>query len=367
MTDVAAICGQLLVGGFDGTTLPSEVRGELEAGRRAGLILFRRNLAMSDRGLDVDALLALNDSIHQATASWDEPPFVSVDQEGGKVARLKAPVIELPPMRKVASHDDVTFTQRLGEELGRQLLALGFNLDFAPVMDVDSNPENPIIGDRAFGSDPRTVMRHGVAFLRGLQGAGVLGCAKHYPGHGDTAVDSHLDLPVVDASASRLAEIELPPFRAASGAGVASMMTAHVVYRGLDPEVPATFSRRICTDLLRREIGFEGVLFSDDLEMGAIAKHGTIEDAAVRAIAAGCDVLLVCSDLALQSRAFDALVREAESSAAFLDRCREAAGRSARVRALAPPRIERDPARLRAILGSLASSELARRAAGGPG
>jgi len=366
VTDVAAICGQLLVGGFDGTTLPREMAVELAAGRRAGVILFKRNLEQRDGELAVEPLVALNAAIHSATARWDEPPFVSVDQEGGKVARLRAPVLSLPPMRTVAAKGDIGLTERLGAELGRQLAALGFNLDFAPVMDVDSNPANPIIGDRAFGSDPRTVMRHGVAFVRGLQSAGVLACAKHYPGHGDTAVDSHLELPVVDASASRLAEIELPPFRAASGAGVASMMTAHVVVRGLDPDVPATFSRRICTELLRGEIGFEGVLFSDDLEMGAIAKHGTIEDAAVRSVAAGCDVLLVCSDLDAQARAFDALVREASGSPAFLERCREAAGRSARIRAMAPPRVESDPARLRAILGSLSARELERKVAAGP-
>jgi beta-N-acetylhexosaminidase len=353
----------LIVGGFDGAALPDDVARELRAGRRAGLILFRRNLEYAGGQLVVEQVTSLNKAIIAATAENDDPPFISVDQEGGKVARLKAPVLELPPMRVLAAKDDLELTTRVGEELGRQLAALGFNLDFAPVMDVDSNPDNPIIGDRSFGRDPRTVMRHGVAFIRGLQSAGVLGCAKHYPGHGDTAVDSHLDLPVVDADPARLAEIELPPFRAASGAGVATMMTAHVVYRGIDPAVPATFSRTICTDLLRGQIGFEGVLFSDDLEMGAIAKHGRIEDAAIQAIAAGCDVLLVCSDVEAQARVFEALVREAEKSLAFAERCREAAERSRRIRNLAPPRLEGDPMRLRAILGSLPARELARRVA----
>ncbi|MBM4358226.1 MAG: beta-N-acetylhexosaminidase [Deltaproteobacteria bacterium] len=366
VSEHAKVCGHLIVGGFDGTTLPDDVARALAAGQRAGVILFRRNLAYADGVLDVEQVVAQNRAIITATKDLDDPPFIAVDQEGGKVARLRAPVLELPPMRSLAAHGDPDLTARVGEELGRQLAALGFNLNFAPVMDVDSNPENPIIGDRSFGRDPRTVMRHGVAFVCGLQAAGVLACAKHFPGHGDTSVDSHLELPVVDADMARLAQIELPPFRAASGAGVASMMTAHVVYKGIDPTVPATFSRRICEDLLRREIGFEGVLFSDDLEMGAIAKHGSVEDAAIRAIEAGCDVLLVCSDVAAQERVFETLVREAEQNTGFFERCRVAAARSQRVRNLAPPRLEGDSARLRSILGSLPARELARRIAAEP-
>lgn len=362
MSDLARICGQLVVGGFDGTSLPEEVARELRAGRRAGAILFRRNLEYRDDRVVLEQVAGLNASI-VAAAGDDSPPFLAVDQEGGRVARLKAPVLELPAMRQLAAHGDLALTQSAAEQLGRELGALGFNLDFAPVMDVDSNPDNPIIGDRSFGRDPRTVMRHGVAFIRGLQSVGVLACAKHYPGHGDTSVDSHLDLPVVEGDAARLAQVELPPFRAASGAGVATMMTAHVVYRGLDAAVPATFSRRICTEILRNEIGFEGVLFSDDLEMGAIAKHGAIEDAAVRAVSAGCDVLLVCSDLDAQARTHEALVREAERDASFAARCREAAERSRSVRRLAPPRPEGDARRLRSIIGTPGAHDLAERIA----
>ena len=363
MSEPGLTCGHLIVGGFDGLTLPTAIERELREGRRAGVILFARNLEHRAGQLVLEQVSSLIKSIVAATAHLDDPPFIAIDQEGGRVARLKSPVLELPPMRKLAALDDIELTTRVGEELGRQLAALGFNLDFAPVMDVDSNPENPIIGDRSFGSEPRAVMRHGVAFIRGLQSVGVLGCAKHFPGHGDTSVDSHLALPVVTASAQRLAELELPPFRAASGAGVATMMTAHVVYPGLDPSVPATFSYRICTELLRGEIGFEGVLFSDDLEMGALANHGGLEDTAIRAIAAGCDALLVCSDVEAQARVHEALVLEAERSTAFAERCRQAAARSVRVRNLAPPRLEGDLTRLRTIIGGLPARELARRMA----
>jgi len=194
-----------------------------------------------------------------------------------------------------------------------------------------------------------------VAFLQGLQDGGVLACGKHFPGHGDTSVDSHLDLPVVTHDRARLEQIELPPFRAASGAGIASMMTAHVVCEALDPGVPATLSRAICASLLRAEIGFDGVLFSDDLEMAAIAARYPIEEAAVEAVWAGCDALLVCHDEDLQDRAHEALVKKAERERRFRDRCAEAVGRSLRVRRLAPPRPVADRAALAAIVGSPAS------------
>jgi beta-N-acetylhexosaminidase len=277
------------MGGFDGLELTASYSDALARGERCGAILFKRNVH------ELQQVARLNQAIVAACgAAGGAPPLIAVDQEGGRVARLGPPFLRLPPMRRLAQRDDLDLTRRVAVELARQLAVLGFNLDFTPVMDVDSNPDNPIIGDRAFGSDPRSVMQHGVAFIRGLQENGVLACAKHYPGHGDTALDSHLELPYVDHDAERLHQVEIPPFRAASGAGVASMMSAHVVYRALEAEVPATFSRAICTALLRKEIGFEGVLFSDDLEMGAIAKHHSIEHAAVEAVWAGCDVLLIC-------------------------------------------------------------------------
>ncbi len=347
---IPELCGQLIVGGFDGTTLPEEVRRAIYRGHRAGVILFKRNLA-EDPERALYEVAELNRRILEA-APPESPPFIAVDQEGGRVARLKGPFLPLPPMRRLGLEDDPALTLEVARELGRELHCLGFNLDFAPIFDVDSNPDNPIIGDRAFGRDPRTVMRHGVAFVRGLQAEGVLACAKHFPGHGDTPVDSHLDLPFVEHDKQRLNALELPPFRAASGAGVASMMTAHVVYRALDPGVPATFSHAICTTLLRDQIGFDGALFSDDLEMGAVMKHGSIEDGAVLAVEAGCDVLLVCRDLARQERAHAALVKKAEADTRFRDRCREAAARSLRLRRLSPPSPAPDSVAIRATIES---------------
>jgi beta-N-acetylhexosaminidase len=351
------LCGQLIVGTFEGTSLPASWAAELAAGRRAGAILFRGNVG------DVRQVAALTRAIG-AAAQVDLPPFVAVDQEGGRVRRLREPFLDPGPMRGLGAKDDLELTAAIGAQMGRELRAMGFNLDFAPVVDVDSNPDNPVIGDRSFGGDPRTVMRHAVAFLRGLQGAEVLACAKHFPGHGDTAVDSHLDLPLVAEPAERLRQIELPPFRAASGAGVASMMTAHVVYAALDAGVPATFSRAICSELLRGEIGFDGVLFSDDLTMGAVTKRHGVDDAAVLAIDAGCDVVLVCHDGEGEARAHAALVRRAGADSRFRARCIEAAERSLRIRRLCPPSAASDDGIAR-VVGTPAARDLAARIIGG--
>jgi beta-N-acetylhexosaminidase len=325
------LCGQLIVGGFAGAEVPERFTRALHEGLRGGAILFRRNLP------DIGTAHLLCGALARA-APPDLPPFLGVDQEGGRVSRLPPPFLKLPPMRALGETYDLDLIRDAARAVATELAAIGFNLNFAPVLDVDSNPANPVIGDRAFGRDPRTVMRCGVAFMQGLQERNVLACGKHFPGHGDTSEDSHLALPVIEHDRARLMKIELPPFRAAAGAGIASMMTAHVVVKALDPDVPATLSRVICASLLRAEMGFDGVLFSDDLEMAAIAARWPIEVAAVDAIWAGNDALLVCKDEDAQDRAHAALVCEAEKNPRFRDRCVEAAQRCLRVRRLCPPR-----------------------------
>jgi beta-N-acetylhexosaminidase len=325
------VCGQLLVGGFAGEELPASYAAALRDGRRGGAILFRRNCG------DLARVASLCTAIRDA-AGPSLPPFIGVDQEGGRVTRLPAPFLALPAARRLGATGDEALVRRAGSAAGAELAALGFNLDFAPVLDVDSNPANPIIGDRAFGSDPERVARLGFAFAAGLEGEGVLACGKHFPGHGDTSVDSHLDLPVVDHARARLDAVELAPFRAAARGGVATLMTAHVLCPALDPDVPATLSRRVCTDLLRGELGFEGVLFSDDLEMRAVAARWSVEETAVAAVRAGCDALLVCSREDWQERALEALVREAEKDGAFRARCEASAARSLALRRRFPPK-----------------------------
>jgi beta-N-acetylhexosaminidase len=323
------LCGQLIVGGFEGEG--DRFRASLAEGKRGGAILFKRNVpSVAEASRHCVAI--------RAAAPADLPPFISIDQEGGRVQRLGPPVLQLPPMRVLGELNDLALVRRAARALATELSAIGFNLDFAPVLDVDSNPDNPVIGDRSFGRDPRTVMKNAVAFLQGLQDKNILACGKHFPGHGDTNEDSHFALPVIKHDRARLEQIELPPFRAASGAGIASFMTAHVVCEGIEPGVPATLSRSICASLLRAEIGFDGVLFSDDLEMAAVAAKYSVEECAVEAIWAGCDALLICKSEELQDRAHAALVMAAEKDARFRERCVEAATRCLRIRRLVPPR-----------------------------
>lgn len=346
---IAPTPGQLVIGGFEGTSLPGSFARALRERRRGGAILFKRNV-----GGGPAQVAALARSIRAMAAG---PTFVGVDQEGGRVARLAAPLLVVPPMRVVASWGDTALAERIARGVGVELAALGFTIDFAPVLDVHTCPDNPVIGDRAFSEDPDTCARFGVAWSRGLQAAGLLACGKHFPGHGDTSKDSHVDLPTVTRGRDHLEKVELAPFRAAAVAGVAAMMTAHVVYSAIDPDLPATLSRRVCTDL-RDHIGFRGALVSDDLEMGALAARWSVEDAAVLAVAAGCDALLVCSREDAQERVVAALTREAEGSPAFRARCEQAAARvlAAQAHATARPL---DDAAIALALGGAESRALA--------
>lgn len=322
LDDFDRLAGAVIVGGFDGSSAPSEVLARLEDGRLAGVTLFKRNIeAPAQVAKLVRSLVDATDRGSMA------PPVVSIDQEGGRVARLRAPVIELPPMRRLGSHGDPSLTRRALTVLGRQLSALGCTTDFAPVADVDSNPDNPVIGDRSFSRDAQTCAAHVVAAIEGLRDAGVLACAKHFPGHGDTELDSHLALPVLKHGRARIDAIELVPFRAAFASKVASVMTAHVVFAGVEKDLPATLSKKIVTDLLRGELGFEGVCFSDDLHMKAVADRFGMEESAVRSIEAGCDSLLICTDIDSQERARIALAARARRDGAFADRLSEAGSR----------------------------------------
>jgi beta-N-acetylhexosaminidase len=324
------LAGGVIVGGFDGSSLPPVVRERLARGHLAGVTLFRRNIT------DVSGVRALCASILSSVGADTPSPIISIDQEGGRVARLKERVTLLPPMRVLGAIDDIALTCRAARIVGDELAAMGVNLNFAPVCDVDSNSANPIIGDRAFGRSTDLVSRHVAAFLEGLRDAGVMGCAKHFPGHGDTETDSHLALPRIRHDRAHLEAVELPPFRAAVRAGVASIMSAHVLFDALDAEVPATLSHTVMTGLLRNDIakGSDAVIFSDDLHMAAVSDRWTVEESSVLAIAAGCDGLLICTDPDAQERARLALITRARRDAAFATRLRDASERVTRMRRL---------------------------------
>jgi beta-N-acetylhexosaminidase len=329
----AQLAGQLLVVGFDGSRLPQALQLSLRAGERAGVVLFRRNLAAGETFLeDLQALCA---EIARLSPPGF-PPVIAIDEEGGRVARLRPPALVLPPMRQIADLEDLELLERVGHALASELKCLGLSMNFSPVVDVDTNPENPVIGDRAFSSDAERVAECAAAYLRGLRAGGVQNCLKHFPGHGDTLLDSHLALPTVAHDRRRLDAVELVPFKRLAGFAD-SMMTAHVLYTDLDASQPATLSPRIATDLLRRELAFDGVLFSDDLEMQAIAGHLQLEESAILAVQAGCDLLLVCSRIDAQERVHRALTQAVERDTAFRTRCLEAAARGLGMRRRCPP------------------------------
>jgi len=241
---------------------------------------------------------------------------VSVDQEGGRVARLKAPFTAWPPMATLgrAGRAADALAERFARALADELLAVGITLDYAPVLDIHTNPRNPVIGDRALAETAEDVARLGRVIIRALQGAGLAACGKHFPGHGDTSTDSHVELPLVEHAPDRLRAIEFEPFRAAVAERVAFIMTAHVLVPSLDETTPATLSPRVVQALLREELGYDGVILSDDLEMKAVSAHTPVPEAAVAAIRAGCDAVLVCQgDIDLQARTLEALIKAAES------------------------------------------------------
>jgi len=322
--------GRLLWIGFEGTEVSAELHATLAAGDAGGVTLFARNLPTNSEGVDLQALRTLNDALHRAGRESGEKLLVSVDQEGGRVQRIKAPAEHYPPMIKVApGHDAVALAEleALGHRMGEELSEWGFDIDFAPVLDVHTNPGNPIIGDRAFGEEPEMAAARALAFAAGLTRAKVLPCGKHFPGHGDTATDSHLALPRLDHDMQRLREVELLPFRRAISAKLPMLMTAHVVFAAIDDTVPATLSKAVVTDLLRSELGYQGVVISDDLDMRAIADNFGVGDAAVSAIDAGCDVLLLCRNVAHQEEARRALHARASEDSAFAKKISESAER----------------------------------------
>lgn len=319
-----ALAGAVLCTGVPGPTLDATTHAALVRMAPSGIILFRRNFE------SVEQLRELITVLHALPSS----PVVSIDHEGGLVMRLREPFTHFPPARTMSLTSDPSIAHAVGHAMGTELATVGIDLSYAPVLDVDSNPHNPIIGHRAFGADPDTVVRFALPFMQGLQDAGVIACGKHFPGHGDTAHDSHLELPIVARSRQELERTELPPFRAAIAAGIRVLMSAHVLYTALDPDNPATLSRPILHDMLRLELRFDGVLISDDLEMRALRGAGSIADCALRALQAGIDWVMVCNDFEESVRTFERI------HAALLDGslARDATENSAqRIRALRRP------------------------------
>lgn len=272
--------------GFDGHSLPTQVE-EYLAGGLGGIVLYQRNFT------SIENLLEITEAIREAAG---RPVLIGIDQEGGTRFALKPPFTAWPSATELGRLGDAEAVEQVGRAMAAELRAVGCNVNFAPMLDLNVNPESPVTKDRSFGSDPQLVARIGAAFDRGLRSGGVLSCAKHFPGHGDAAVDPHLDLPVFAGTMERLESAELVPFAAAVAAGVPLVMTAHILLPQIDPENPASLSREMIEGVLRSRLRFDGVIFADDLGMGAIAKRYGPGEASVRTLQAGTDMAMLCHD-----------------------------------------------------------------------
>jgi beta-N-acetylhexosaminidase len=315
MTTLREKIGQMFMIGVQGESLSRDERLIIEECGFGGFILFAHNCR------EPKQILSL------CRALWETgtelPPFIAIDQEGGRVHRLPPPFTHFPPAAALGRTGSAELAYKVGLATACELSAVGINLNFAPVLDVHLNPSNPVIGDRSLSTDPREVIRLGWEIVRGLREGGVIPCGKHFPGHGDTDKDSHLALPIVEKSLAELKAVELPPFVHACRQGIETLMTAHVLYRALDSEFPATLSEKIVTGLLRQDLGYDGVVFSDDMEMKAIGANYGEEEAAGLAVRAGVNVLLYCHELPRAVRAFEFVCAAAEKQPAVRARVEE--------------------------------------------
>lgn len=296
-TDIAVIkgmsleekIGQMIFAGIDGTSLSKESKLLISNDKVGGIILFKDNLK------DVDQSISLLNELKGESEKNKFPLFLGVDQEGGRVSRLPE-LIQLPTNQEIGRLNDSSLSYNIGNLLGKELNAFGFNLDFAPVLDINSNPKNPVIGDRSFGNNARIVSTLGIQTMKGIQHQRVIPVVKHFPGHGDTAVDSHKELPIIQKSLEELQALELIPFNDAIKNGAEVVMVGHILLPEIDPTYPSSMSYELITNILREKLKFEGVVITDDMTMGAILDNNKIGEAAVESVKAGNDIVLIAHD-----------------------------------------------------------------------
>ena len=311
--------------GFPGRQLSAELAGVL-AGGLTGVAIYPRNFR------NVDELCRLTREIRQAAG---QPVLIGIDQEGGTKFSLGEPFTPWPSPAELGRLGDAGITERVARAIARELRAAGVNLNFAPMLDLATNPNSPVTPGRSFGAHPRHVAQMGRAFLRGLRAEGVLGCAKHFPGHGDAAVDPHIDLPRFDGTRERLMAQELVPFAAAIKGGVPLIMTAHILLPKVDSSSPASLSSELLQSILRTKLGFDGIILADDLGMGAIARHYENGESVLRSLRAGTDIAMLCHDWSAVAPALEAAARaiSGDTSAGRMD-ARLAAESRIRIRSL---------------------------------
>ncbi|MCG3087739.1 beta-N-acetylhexosaminidase [Sporosarcina cyprini] len=313
--------GQLFIFGFEGKSFSPQLKEMIQQHHIGGLILLGRNVSTADH------IVAILNEAKAANQVNQIPLFLSVDEEGGRVSRLPKGIRKLPSAQKVGQQHDGTYNYRTGEYLAELLHSFGYNMNYAPVLDVHSNPSNPVIGDRAYSSSAQQVADLGIETMNGMKDHGVIPVIKHFPGHGDTSVDSHHSLPVVDKGLDELIQTELLPFQQAIDAGAEVVMVAHVVYPALDPKWPASMSSSIISDLLREQMNFQGVIITDDLTMGAITNDHPVPEAALQSFLAGSDLLLIAGDEENQLKTIQLFNQSVASGAISEERLNESVRR----------------------------------------
>lgn len=313
--------GQLLMVGVEGTTMDQTAERLIREQHAGGVIFYQSNFKKTG-----DAVKLVND-LKAANKTGAAPLLLAVDQEGGKINRLPADFETIPDSRTVGKSNDASMAKALGGLLADELRVMGLNLNLAPVLDIDSNPKNPVIGVRSFGNNPELVAKMGVAEMQGLQEAGIIAAVKHFPGHGDTSVDSHRELPVVIKTLDQLQKFEWVPFRSAIEGGADVVMAAHILFPRIDNEVPASLSRIIIGEQLRGTLGFDGVVITDEMTMGAIANNYGVVNGSLQAILAGSDIVMVAHDYAKMRSVYDKLLKSAKDGTLSEERIDESVRR----------------------------------------
>jgi len=306
--------GQLVMVGINGYENDANSIQLIKNHHVGGFVLLKQNVK------DTKQMLALINSLKDTNSVNKIPLFLAIDEEGGRISRMPDEFMKIPSSQRIGELNNSELSYQLGGILGDELKSFGLNMDFAPVLDVNSNPKNPVIGDRAFGNEPSLVRKLGIQTMKGLQSRNIISVVKHFPGHGDTSVDSHVGLPTVNHDLDRLNSLELVPFEAAIENNAEAIMMAHILLPKIDSHNPASFSEKIISDLLRKDLNFKGVVITDDITMGAVVNNYDIGEVAVKSINAGSDIVLVCHDYLKEEAVIKAIQKAAENGNISMDR-----------------------------------------------
>lgn len=298
--------GQMIFSSISGTELGAEEEKLIHQYKVGGIIVNKKNITSPSQ------MVAYMNSLKEENKN-NVPLFFGIDQEGGRIAKLPGDLRAIPSHFEIGKQNDPSFAFEIGTVLGKLVSSFGFNVNFAPVLDINSNPENPVIGDRSFGINPDVVSKLGIQMMKGIQGENIIPAIKHFPGHGDTSVDSHDELPVVQKTMPELEQMELIPFKQAIAEGADMVMIAHILLPSIDPEFPSSMSEAIITDLLREKIGFDGVVITDDMTMEAITNSFDIGKASVMSVKAGADIVMVAHEFENVVKAITALTTAVEN------------------------------------------------------